>query len=164
MTALWLCAYLTYSLHMWYPHDTWGEDVLCTISGSKRSKVKVTRVDQSFGRVLYMAPSLFDLFTSYVVHTPHEVTMCCAPFPGPKVKATRVDQSFCRVALQLCPFWTDSLQMWYTHNPSGDNMLRTLSGSEGQRSKSHGHTIYITWIRKTEVIFRRLGSCWDLWI
>ena len=104
----------------------------------KRSKVKVIGVVRSFGLVRSVAPSLLDRPIHFIcgIHTTHEVTMCRAPFPGQKVKGQghRGRSKFWLCPLR--PYWTDSLHMWYTSNPWGEDVSRTISGSKGQRSRS----------------------------
>ena len=51
----------------------------------ERSTVKVIWIFRIFYRVLSVAPSLFHRFSSYDIHTTHEVTMCRAQFPGRNV-------------------------------------------------------------------------------
>ena len=62
----------------------------------KRSKVKVIWIFRIFNRVLSVAPSLFHRFSSFDIHTTHEVTMCRAQFPGRNVKGQgRTDDLKC---------------------------------------------------------------------
>ena len=105
----------------------------------KRSEVKVTRVVRSFCRVRSVAPSLLDRFTSYVVHRQPMRSRCVAHHF--RVKRSRSPGSFEVFAVSaqwLRPYWTDSLHMWYTHNPWSHDVSRTISGSKGQRSRSPG--------------------------
>ena len=73
-------------------------------------------------------------------HTSHEVVMCRTPFAGQKVKGQGHNGHSKFLPCPLCgsiPIWPIHF-LCGTHIPWGDNMLCTICGSKGQRTRSHG--------------------------
>ena len=58
--VLWLCAYLTKSLHMWHKYNPWGKDMSCTFPGQRPRSLGV------FEMFAVSPLWLFDRIASYV--------------------------------------------------------------------------------------------------
>ena len=132
VTALWLCAYLTYSLHMWYPHDTWGEDVLCTISRSRsHGSIKVLAVSST-----WLHP-----FLTYSLHMwyTHPMRWQCVAHHF-RVQRSRSHGSIKVFAVSLC----GSVPSGPIHYKCGTHTTHEVTICRapflGQKVKGQGHT------------------------
>ena len=129
------CPYWTDSLHMWYIHNPWGNDVSRTISGSKGRR---SRSWGSFEVLAVSAPWLRPYWTDslhmWYTHNPsdNDVSRTTSGSKGQRSRSRGSFEVMAVSASWLRPYWTDSLHMWYTHNPWGDDVSRTISGSKGQ--------------------------------
>ena len=68
-------------------------------------------------------------------NTSNDVSRTISGSKGQRSRSHGSFEVFAVSAPWLRCYWTDSLHLWYTHNPWGDNVSRTISGSKGQ-----GHT------------------------
>ena len=101
------------------------------------SKVKVIWIFRFFYRVLSAAPSLFHRFSSYDIHTTHEVTMCRAQFPGRNVKGHgHTDDLKCSLHGFLL-IWPNHV-ICVIHTTYEDAMCRVPFS--GWKVKGQGHT------------------------
>ena len=121
VSALWLCAYLTNSLHIFHKYNPRDDDVPHTISrskgwrsGSHRLFKLRSRVALSFCHVCSVACCLFDRFVLYVVQIQPMKSWCVTHhfhFKGSKVQVTQARWKFWPYPLCVSlPIWL--IDMW----------------------------------------------------
>ena len=139
MSAAWLCAYLTNSLHILHKYNPRDDDVPHTpFPGQKAedqdhtgcSKLR-SRVVLSFCHVCSVACCLFDRFVLYVVQIQPMKSWCVTHhfhFKGSKVQVTQARWKF-------WPYLPANFTDWYV---AQKQVIRTISRSKGRWSKSYG--------------------------